>query len=221
MNHHQALQQSLVEKYLLDELSPAERAEFEEHYFDCPECAADLRVTAAFLDEAKKQLQRQVTQGPSRFAFLWQPAFLGPVAALLLLVVIYQGLHFFPRGAGVVARVDAPEILPTLSLIGAGSRGGAAAPLTAHKGQGLLLLLDIPAAEEYSSYTCTLLAPGGAALWDVPVSPEQAKDTVSIRVPAERWQQGDYTLLVQGIPGTGQEKPTDLAHYRFTVNTMD
>jgi len=56
MNHQEALRRSAVEKYLLNEMPQPERDEFEEHFFGCQECAADLRATAAFLDGAKKEL---------------------------------------------------------------------------------------------------------------------------------------------------------------------
>ena len=65
MDHHEALRGEAVEKYLLDELAPQERDEFEEHFFDCPECAADLKVTAAFLDEAKREFQRAPAAKPA------------------------------------------------------------------------------------------------------------------------------------------------------------
>ena len=54
MDHHQATQLTAVEKYLLDELTPELRDEFEEHFFDCQECATDLRATAGFIDAAKQ-----------------------------------------------------------------------------------------------------------------------------------------------------------------------
>ncbi len=55
MDHRDALQRSAVERYLLAELSPAERDEFEEHFFDCAECTSDLKTTAAFLDGARAE----------------------------------------------------------------------------------------------------------------------------------------------------------------------
>ena len=57
MNHQDATQSMAVEKYVLNELSPELRAEFEEHYFECAECAMDLRATTAFLDAAKAEFQ--------------------------------------------------------------------------------------------------------------------------------------------------------------------
>ena len=58
MDHSEALQQMAAERYLLDELTPDAREAFEEHLFDCPECALDLRAGAAFVEEAKAQLPK-------------------------------------------------------------------------------------------------------------------------------------------------------------------
>jgi hypothetical protein len=231
MNHHEAVQQAAVEKYLLNEMAPADRDEFEEHYFGCQECAADLRTTAAFLDEVKKEFEREdVPRSQPKFvpvrnrswaAFLWRPAFVSPAFALLLGIIVYQNFPSSPQVAGETARMGLPEILPTLSLIGAGSRGGPIPVLTASRGQPALVLVDIPAAEQYSRYDCALMAPGGTVLWRVPIAPQQARDTVSIRIPAERWERGNYTLLVQGFAAAAPESPIEVATYRFTVNTSD
>src|SRR5580658_10237486 len=98
MDHQEATRLMAVEKYLLKELPPESREAFEEHYFDCLECAADLRATEAFLDAAKSELEAAPLARPlsqkkkSPFAFLWTPAFAIPVFALLLLVIVYQNL---------------------------------------------------------------------------------------------------------------------------------
>jgi hypothetical protein len=231
MNHQEAVQQAAVEKYLLNEMPPAERDEFEEHYFGCQECAADLRTTAAFLEEVNKELAREAA-GRARpklvpvgkrswAAFLWRPALVAPAFALLLVIIVYQNFPGSPQVAAETARMGLPEILPTLSLIGAGSRGGPVPVLTASKGQPALVLVDIPAAEQYSRYDCALMAPGGAVLWRVSIAPQQARDTVSIRIPAEHWERGNYTLLVQGFAAAAPESPVKVATYRFTVNTSD
>ncbi len=230
MHHQEATRHGTVEKYLLDELAPPERDEFEEHFFDCPECAEDLRMTAAFLDTAARELERFTPERPapkrpvpkravpSRFAFLFRPAFAAPAFATLLLVIAYQNGVVYPRLAAELAASRTPEILASVSLIGGNSRGAAVPSVTLPRTQPLLLTLDIPTAERFTSYTCVLMAPSGAVVGRVPVSAEQAKDTVSIRVPVGQWRSGEYRLIVQGHSPPPEQAPAELASYRFTLN---
>jgi len=44
MTHSEAVQISAAERYLLDELSELDRHAFEGHYFECGECAEDVRT---------------------------------------------------------------------------------------------------------------------------------------------------------------------------------
>ena len=47
MEHHTALTTKASERYLLGEMSEPERFDFEAHYFDCADCAEDVRTGAA------------------------------------------------------------------------------------------------------------------------------------------------------------------------------
>src|SRR5215467_12712134 len=105
MNHDEAIRLMGTEKYLLDELSPELRDQFEEHFFSCTECALDVRVGAAFIDQSKELLAREsvasrvvpvVRAGPGWLAWL-RPAFVGPVFAVLLAVIAYQNVITYPR----------------------------------------------------------------------------------------------------------------------------
>jgi hypothetical protein len=224
MDHEDALRLGAVDKYLLNEMPRPERDEFEAHFFDCQECAADVRATAAFLDGAKKELRRSPAAQPARtvtrkpwFEFLWRPAVAAPAFAVLLLGLAYQNFVILPRFAGESAELKNPEILTSLSLIGGNSRGGTAPSAVTSTGPPLLLSLDIPTTERFSSYACVLVAPSGAVVWRLPVSATQAKDTVAIRVPLTSLTPGNYRLLVQGRANAGED-PVDLANYRFTLS---
>src|SRR5438477_2507028 len=213
MEHQEAVRQMAVERYLLNELTPAVRDEFEQHFFDCGECAADLSATSAFLDEAKKQLMRPAARPAkaahkSWMALLFRPAFVSPVFASLLLIIAYQGFVAHPR-------LTHPEILSSVSLVSGNSRGGPPSSVTVADGKPILMSLDVPAGDEYSGYELALLSPSGATLWRLPISADEAKDTVSIRVPTAHWAPGEYRLIVYGrVSGTAQQ-PKDVAHYRF------
>ena len=106
MNHNEAVEQMLAEQYLLDELAPAAREAFEEHMFDCAECAFDLRAGSSFVREAKVQLPgiaAETNAKPVKFASKpslwhswWRPAFVAPVFATMLLVLVFQNVVTFP-----------------------------------------------------------------------------------------------------------------------------
>jgi hypothetical protein len=53
MSHEEALCILAAERYLLSEFDNRLREAFEEHFFDCSDCAADLRAGATFLDALK------------------------------------------------------------------------------------------------------------------------------------------------------------------------
>jgi len=53
MEHTEAMRLQAAVKYVLGELPQAEHDSFEEHYFDCGECALDAQAAAAFADNAR------------------------------------------------------------------------------------------------------------------------------------------------------------------------
>jgi hypothetical protein len=220
MDHQQATQAMAVEKYLLQELEPELRDQFEEHFFDCQECATDLGATAAFMEAAKREFRLNPIPKPAVAPngklglALLRPVIAWSALAASLLVIAYQNVLVYPHLTSEIAELKAPEILPSLSLVNANSRGGSAPEVTVGAGRPFLLLLDIPTQDRFSSYTCLLYSPSGSLSWRGDVSPQLAKDTVSIRVPSAGRPPGEYTLAVQGNTDRGA---VDLQPYRFTL----
>src|ERR1700678_3664544 len=106
MDHNQAVREKATERYLFNEPDPGVRDQFEEHLFDCQDCALDLRAAAMFVEQSKVVLSekpeavtvRVPAAVPARsgwFGSIWfgwmRPAFAVPVLALLLVVIGYQG----------------------------------------------------------------------------------------------------------------------------------
>jgi Putative zinc-finger len=228
VNHFEATQSRSVEKYLLGEMPPPERDAFEEHFFGCPECAADLRATAAFLAAAKQEFRSTSVSKPalepakkSRFVLQW-PVLAWAALAASLLVTAYQNIVVYPHLTNEIAQLKAPEILPSLSLVSGNSRGGETSSIAVSKAKPFLLLVDIPTQDRFVSYTCSLYSPSDSLAWHVQVSSQEAKDTVSIRVPGVEKVAGSYTLVVRGNTDRALVGPAvDLAHYRFNLNVQD
>ena len=224
MDHNEAIHSMAVERYLLDELPPELRDAFEEHLFDCPECAMNLRSGAAFVEGAREHLPALVASSPSigspstsvssnshkkNWFFNWQAAFAAPIFAALLAIVGYQNLTTIPHLRAVV---DEPRLLPWTS-IHAGTRGGAAIILNLSHHQGAVLLIDLPQDPGYTSYAFDLLNPEGKAIWTgnvVASSPDiVGNGTLSLLIPGSGLKQGFYTLAITGINAQGGRTPID------------
>jgi anti-sigma factor RsiW len=59
MGHDEAVRTLATERYLLGEMSPESREQFELHLFDCKECAFDFWAATTFLAHAKEILSKQ------------------------------------------------------------------------------------------------------------------------------------------------------------------
>jgi hypothetical protein len=236
MNHSEAVQQMMAERYLLDELKPDVREAFEEHFFDCPECALDLRAGAAFVEAAKAQLPKLTgtlpAPAPSRsrkpgvkreWWLSWlQPAFAVPAFATLMLVVGYQNLVTYP---GLRAAADQPRLLPWAPLHGA-TRGGAHMTITADRRHGVALPVDLPAQsspDAYASYCFDLYDPQGKLAWTgVVAAPNESQDgaqRLSLVIPGAMLQSGAYSLVVSGAGVHGERIVID--RYAFDLRLTD
>ena len=43
MDHKEAVETMAAQRYVLDEMTPEDQEAFEEHFFGCTECAADVK----------------------------------------------------------------------------------------------------------------------------------------------------------------------------------
>ena len=59
MDHQSAVDRNLTERSLLEELDSAETAAFEEHFFECPICAEDVRRASLMLANLKAVLREE------------------------------------------------------------------------------------------------------------------------------------------------------------------
>ena len=60
MDHETAVQLQAAERYVLEEFSPKERADFEEHFFGCPGCADEVRSATILAANTKVVLKEAV-----------------------------------------------------------------------------------------------------------------------------------------------------------------
>ena len=224
MDHTAVVREKMTERYLLNELDSDLRDEFEEHYFDCPECAQDVSAGYQFVEQSKVVLAERSELVPVRaipdrarvqrgwFAWL-RPAFAAPVLALLLAVVGYQNLVTYPR---LQSELKRPQVLPAVSVnLGMWGAGGTATGVP--EGKGLVLYLRIPPDGAYARYTAELYNPGGKPEGSFTIAPRPGQDLWPVTVPRIDRQAGTYTLAVRGITSSGESKDLGSTSFQLQI----
>ena len=201
MDHELAAKELLAERYLLGELNANERADFEEHFFDCTECAASVRDGAAFLDSGKAFVRagRRFRRWP--VLTTWIPS---AVAAALAVVVAVQ--NFVPR---TTPQMPGMRVLHGIQL--EPTRGE---PVNiVHAGELALLNVNIAPDEPYPSYICELRDASSRVLKAQPVTKEEASQIVPLLL--DPLPAGSYVVVVYGVPEGGNRR--EIARYPVNV----
>lgn len=216
MDHNEAVRLHAAEKYLLGELPKEQHAAYEEHYFECPACAEDIKTTVAFMEGARQVAREQVPQiiddkrlvvaAPARggwFAWL-RPAFAVPVFAALLLFMGYQNGVTIPQLKQASARSATAEVVKSFSLISVGSRGEGTSSLTlaVDPKQDFGLDVDMPG-NSSGGYVCEIQDASGKVRFTLPVSPEEAKRSVHVNIPGGSLQPGKYSFVIFAVQASG------------------
>lgn len=221
MNHDLVVRQKMTERYLLDELDSQQRDEFEEHLFDCRDCAEDVRAGAMFVEQSKIVLAENpvpapvpVPTPPQPGWFAWlRPAFAVPALAVLLAVVGYQNLVTYPQLQAVLKQ---PQVLPMASVnLGTWGAGGPA--ITTAQGKGFLLFVRIPPDGVYDHYTADLINPAGKLEWSLTIPAVAGQDQWPVEVPGTNREAGTYTLAIHGISATGESTDKGRASFELQI----
>ena len=231
MNHSDAVRLKAAEQYLLGEMGGPLRDEFEEHFMECSECAADVRASVAFIESAREVLRQapsvevetvRARRPAGWLAALLRPAIAAPALLILLAIAGYQGMVTVPRIESQLSQANTPRTLTGFSLIGANSRGETPVIVAVRPDQPFALYLDIRPDPAFSLYTCEVENASGLPSFSLQVSAQQAKNTVQIFVPASRLTPGPYVMVVRGIgaPQEARSGGVEVMRSHFSVELL-
>jgi Putative zinc-finger len=223
MDHDEAVRQKATERYMLDELDPALRDQFEEHLFDCQECALDLRAAAMLVEQSKVILaeepvpvvERVRVPLPAKSGWLaWlRPTVAVPVFALLLAVIVYQNQVY----SRLQQKANSPQFLAS-AVVNLGTRGSEGIAVPVHAGQPFELTLNVPPDGRYASYKLDLYSAPGRLEWTRTI-PAPGSGMVSLYIPRQHIPGSDHAspsaLAVQGITTGGES--VDLGRYAIDL----
>jgi len=224
MDHNEAVRQKATERFLLDELDPDERDQFEEHLFDCQDCALDVRAGAMFVQQSKVLLAEKPAPSTARvpatvpaklgWVAWFRPAFAMPVLAMLLAVIGYQNFVQVPH---LMDASNRPQPGPWVSVnvdTRSGPRDTSPTVVKPNNGEGFVVVLNLPpknsasvaAQEDYTSFNAELYNPAGKQVWSGTLATASAEDNRQISIPGRNRPSGIYTLVVRGVTASGESK---------------
>lgn len=213
MDHLQAVNTLAAERYLLEEMTDAERDEFEGHFFSCSECAEDLRDGAVMVDGARSGLISSVATAaaPARMPLQylarrrWRPSVLLPWAAAASFALATGYLSWqIPR--------PAPLVLTPATLRPA--TRGQEAVVSPAAGGSVTLAVDLGGAAFTGTVRYELRRDDGSVLASGDAAVPQAGAPLLLLMPSGLvGPEGRYILRVHGF-GAGGLTEED---YRFRV----
>jgi hypothetical protein len=232
MDHNEAVRLQAAEKYVLGELPQNLREDYEEHYFECAECALDLKAVATFVDTSREVLRAEREKSAEKapvaaggwLAWL-RPVVAVPVFAALLLVVVYQNTITIPQAKRGESLSAGQVFTSSFSLKKADTLGGEEAKagdegkVQVHANEGFALKFDFTPRQRFDSYVGQIRDASGQSVLQVRIPGSSANREVQIAVPGGVVQPGNYALVLAGDPGAkGQmSKENEVSRLSFTV----
>lgn len=226
MDHSEAAKIKAVEKYILGELPPELRDQFEEHYFDCPECAADIRALARFRKVSKFVLEEEVAaevfsaeKGPQRGWFAWlRPVFAVPAIALLAAIVIFQATVTIPAWKQRTERQRVTQVYESAFRLQGTTRGEVASIVTIAPNESFGLDFDFIPSKSFPQYTGSLRDSSGRTVVTFQLKAEAANKEQHLVIPGGLVQPGSYQLVFVGeAMENSPAKPEEVQRLSFAI----
>ncbi len=189
--HQQAIRTLAAERYMLGQMTDAERETFEEHYFNCRFCVEDVKEIDLMSRAARQQTKPQPVSK-------WRPMTVAPWAvaaslagALALQPILMRTAPVMPL-AGVLYVTDTPLTSESRAV-------AAATKLPA--GPEILQYVEIAHDPQYTQYRWNLRSDEAKSLQSGTVTPKQTNEPIALRLgplPA-----GRYELVIEGVRKDG------------------
>jgi hypothetical protein len=211
MTHDEAVNTLASERYLLGEMSVPEREAFEAHYFDCADCAEDVRVGSTMTEAVRAGLLEAPAVAPSsraRAAWLHAPALPWAIAAVLTLAVAYEAVPG-RTGAG---RIATPTALNPVTIRPA-ARGHEPSVAIGAGDAFATLAIDVTVSAPSRNLRYTLRPDGGSVVASAQVPVPQPGFPLLLLVPRRLLPRGSYVLVIRDSVNSN----LTAAEYRFTV----
>jgi hypothetical protein len=214
MDHKDAVATQAIERYLLDEMSADERDLFEAHFFDCSECAFDVRsgvqMIAALPEDGEAKKGGDVVGIDSHRKWSWWVPQAAAASVIFATMGWYGGMQ---HAVSRVAVTSQPRITEIAQVDLSEAERGPGDVKVIPAGAYASLNVEIPHADEAASYAYAVVDAAGKTWFSGTKSREQAAaEAVSLLLPA--LPRGSYRVVIEGVRENGNRFPIDSKNFR-------
>ena len=219
---HTNEQNLYTERYLLGGLTADEKAAFEEHFFNCTACGADV-VAAARMFAAGRRVVRAEARAPAPNVIrpdppAWRRWFPATAAASLLSAFLgwFGAVQQMAPRAVTAAKPPAIELAASEIEIDTSDErgpGDTTPPLSTSDGPGVVNV-NIPPHDDAESYFLTVRNGAGQTAFSRAISRPQAENYLKLVVPRDL-PRGNYHIVIEGVRKGGIRFP--ITEEPFTV----
>jgi len=212
MDHSDAVRLDAAERYIAGELPEDLRDQFEEHYFDCLECANDVKALATFVTASRLVFEEEVgSKVPPRLPeakraawFSWlRPIVAVPAIAALAAIVLFQNAVTIPALKQRTATAPVAGVYASSYRLSGTTRGESISTLSVRPSEGFALDFDFIPSETFASYQGVLLDDSGGSVLTFHLPGDLANKELHLAVPAGTVHAGKYSLVLSGVRDVG------------------
>jgi len=218
MEHTEAIDKGAAERYALREMSEPERDQYEEHFFDCPECAEEVRAAAIFLDNAEAVVRAkpfgwrtQADPSPgwqSGWKALFWPVPLAAAATLTLSLggpAAYLAFFRLPQLERVIAEGQTLQAAPSYFL--SVSRSEPEVVRVSPAEHRVALTLSRSSDRTFPFYLCEVRDASDRALISNVIPGPRQEGELQILLPTDKLHPGTYVIAVAGLDSASSRSP--------------
>ena len=221
MDHDDAQRMQASARYLVGDLPVEQAAAFEEHYFSCAECAAEVTVDEVFAANLRDVFEKQTrlhlvgSQVPApRLAWVQRPSFVVPLAAaacLLLAVLIYQNVLAIPAMRTQIAVLQDPPAPVSIPLKLAREENRFSIP---RNNPFFAVYFRLSKPDASATYECDIETADGVKVKTVSPVTARVGQPFYLVLPSSQFSNGAYRFKVRALnsPNVIAEYTADIIH---------
>jgi hypothetical protein len=203
MNHSQAIETQSPMRYVLGDLTSADRDEFEEHLADCSNCMNEVWMATSFAASAKEVFRTESVRpatAPLGLRLQWRRfpvlAFSAALNILLAAGLGYGVLRVYPALRRQTAELNEPRAIDVVSVRGVVRDASQSTQVVKASRPLLVLSFDLP--QHYRRYVYSVADTSGSVVLSGEVA-DSGTDTLNLYVPVGRLAPGEYKTTLAGV----------------------